>query len=117
LPGRPKRFTEAAVAGAFHTDNHSPPPCELGRLDQREYSRENGDGSRFLKLNSRRNDSRPLSIPQLDAAITRTLGILTGQIDKLMELFRVTNRQFYDEYQAARLTVGGSGGGATPPPA
>ena len=54
---------------------------------------------------------------QLDAAITRTLGILTGQIDKLMELFRVTNRQFYDEYQAARLTIGGSGGGATPPPA
>jgi len=42
---------------------------------------------------------------QLDAAFARAAAVLTGQLDNLVELFRVSNRPFYDQYQAARQII------------
>jgi len=54
---------------------------------------------------------------QLAAAYVRADAVLTGQLDKLMELFRLTNPTFYQEYQSAREIIGPTGGtGPTPPP-
>jgi len=53
---------------------------------------------------------------QLDAAFARILAILTDQLDNLIELFRVSNRPFYDQYQAARQIIDtGSPSPTTPP--
>ena len=46
---------------------------------------------------------------QLDGAFTRATQVLTERIDKLMELFRLSHPTFYNEYQAARNTIGPNG--------
>ena len=53
---------------------------------------------------------------QLDAAFTRATAVLTSQIDKLMELFRLSHPTFYQAYQAARNIIGPNTGPLTPPP-
>jgi len=56
---------------------------------------------------------------QLDAAFARAEAVLTKQLDKLMELYRLTHPTFYQEYQSAREIIGPTGGSppAAPPPA
>jgi len=52
---------------------------------------------------------------QLDAAFARASAVLTGQLDNLIELFRVSNPTFYQQYQNARELVD-TGATPTPPP-